>query len=130
MPRSAKTDAAVLGLRRSAAIAMMQATDFGNLYDVARLGKFDRSEVRRILVERKMGASVVIVLKVARQDAAKMAFAKDENMVQRLSADRANEALSEGILPRCAARSAPRRFPGRSRVAGMPDRMLSRSRRR
>ena len=39
---------------------MMQATDFGNLPDPARLRKLDGSDVRRILVEREMRASSVI----------------------------------------------------------------------
>jgi len=49
---------------------MMQATDFGNLHDPARLGELDGSDVRRILVEREMCASPVIVLEIAGQDAA------------------------------------------------------------
>ena len=58
------------GLRRPADVAMMQATDFGNLHDPARLGVRDGPGVRRILVEREMSASAVIVLEVAGQDAA------------------------------------------------------------
>jgi len=58
------------GLRRPADVAMMQATDFGNLHDPARLGELDGSDVRRILVEREMCASPVIVLEIAGQDAA------------------------------------------------------------
>src|SRR5437660_8610671 len=49
------------GLRRLAEVAVMQATDFGNLHDPARLGELDGPEVRRILVEREMSASPVIV---------------------------------------------------------------------
>ena len=59
------------GLRRPADVAMMQATDFGNLHDPARVGELDSPGVRRILVERKRSASAVIVLEVAGQDAAK-----------------------------------------------------------
>ncbi len=57
-------------LRRPADVAMMQATDFGNLHDPARVGELDGPGVRRILVEREMSASPVIVLEVAGQDAA------------------------------------------------------------
>ena len=41
------------GLRRLADVAVMQATDLGNLHDPARLGEFDRPNLRRILVERE-----------------------------------------------------------------------------
>jgi len=40
---------------------MMQATDFGNLHDSARVGELDWPEIRRILVEREMRARPVIV---------------------------------------------------------------------
>ena len=58
------------GLRRPADVAMKQATDFWNLHDPARLGELDGPDVRRILVEREVSASPVIVLEVASQDAA------------------------------------------------------------
>ena len=47
-------------LRRLADVAVMQATDFGNLHNPARLGELDGPDVRRILVEREMRASPVI----------------------------------------------------------------------
>src|SRR2546426_8674508 len=86
-------------LRRPADVAMMQATDFGNLHDPARGGELDGPGVRRILVERKMSASAVIVLEVAGQDAAEVAFAENENVIQTLAPDRTDEALGERILP-------------------------------
>lgn len=49
---------------------MMQTTDFGNLHDPARPGELDGPDVRRILVEREMSASPVIVVEIAGQDAA------------------------------------------------------------
>ena len=57
-------------LRRPADVAMMQATDFGNLHDPARLGELDGPDVRHIFVERVMSATPVIVLEVAGQDPA------------------------------------------------------------
>jgi hypothetical protein len=62
-------------------VAVMQATDLGNLHDPARLGEFDGPNVRRILAEREMCASPVIVEEVAGQDAAQVAFAENENVV-------------------------------------------------
>src|SRR5438093_9175670 len=55
------------GLRRLAEVAVMQATDFGNLHDPARCGELDGPDVRRILVEREMGARPVIVGEVCVQ---------------------------------------------------------------
>ena len=69
------------GLRRVADVAVMQATDFGNFHDPARLGKLDGPDVRRILVEREMRASPVIVGEVAGQDAAQVAFAENQNVI-------------------------------------------------
>src|SRR5437660_2704233 len=71
------------GLRRLAEVAVMQATDFGNLHDPARLGELDGPEVRRILVEREMRASPVIVGEVAGQNAAQVAFAENQNVSRR-----------------------------------------------
>ena len=88
------------GLRRLADVAVMQATDFGNFHDPARLRKLDGPAVGRILVEREMRASPVIVGEVAGQDAAQVAFAENQNVIQTLAADRADEPLREGILPR------------------------------
>jgi hypothetical protein len=79
---------------------MMQATDLGDLHDPARLGKLDGSAVRRIFGEREMRASPVIVREIAGQDAAQVRFAEDQNVIQTLAADRADEALRERILPR------------------------------
>src|SRR5437899_4957117 len=92
------------GLRRLAEVAVMEATDFGNLHDPARLGELDGPDVRRILVEREMRASPVVVGEVAGQDAAQMAFAENQNVVQTLAPDRADQPLREGILPRAVRR--------------------------
>src|SRR5947209_6476968 len=84
-------------LRRLADVAVMQATDFGNFHDPARLRKLDGPAVGRILVEREMRASPVIVGEVAGQDAAQVAFAENQNVIQTLAADRADEPLREGF---------------------------------
>ena len=76
------------GLRRVADVAVMQATDFGNFHDPARLGKLDGPAVRRILVEREMRASPVIVGEVAGQNAAQVAVAENQNVIQTLAPDR------------------------------------------
>jgi hypothetical protein len=78
---------------------MMQATDFANRHDRTRLGELDQPAARRILVEREMSASPVIVREVANQDAAQVPFAEDEHVIQTLPPDRADEPLREWILP-------------------------------
>src|SRR5882762_4267916 len=78
----------------------MQATDFENLHDPTCLGELDGPDVRRILVEREMRASPVIVGEVSGQDPAQVPFAKDDDMIETLAPDRADEPLREGVLPR------------------------------
>ena len=78
---------------------MMQATDFRNLDDPAGLGELDGPDVRCILFEREVSARPVIVREVARQGAAQVPFAEDEDVIQTLASDRADEPLGERILP-------------------------------
>jgi hypothetical protein len=78
---------------------MMQATDFGNLQDPARLGELEGPDVRRILVESEVRARLVMVAEVSGQDAAQVSFTEDENVIETLSPYRADEAFREGILP-------------------------------
>src|SRR3989454_9547642 len=54
--------------------------------------------------EREMRASRVIVGEVTGKDAAQVAFAENQNVIQTLAADRADESLREGILPRAVGR--------------------------
>jgi hypothetical protein len=83
---------------------MMQATDLGDLHDPARLGELDGSAVRRIFAEREMRARLMVIGEVVGQDAAQMSFAEDQNVIQTLAADRADEALRERVLPRTLRR--------------------------
>src|SRR5258708_12032881 len=88
------------GLRRLADVAVMQATDFGNLHDPAHLGELDGPDVRRILVEREMRASPMIVGEVAGQDAAQEAFAKNTNVIRTTPSDQAAQPPPQAYLPR------------------------------
>ena len=47
-----------------------------------------------------MGSGPVIILKIARQDAAQVTIVEDDDVIQTFAADRADEALDIGILPR------------------------------
>src|SRR5262245_1496729 len=88
------------GLRCSADVAMMQATDFGNRHDPARLGKLDRPDIRRILVEREMRSCTVIIREVRGENALQMPLAENDDMLEALAPDRADEPLGERVLPR------------------------------
>ena len=80
-------------------VAMVEATDFGNRDDPAEFRRLDWSSVGRILGEGKVRARPVIVREIAGQGAAQVAFAEDEDMIQTLLPDRADQPLCEGILP-------------------------------
>jgi hypothetical protein len=72
---------------------MMQATDFGHRDDRAELRPLDWPSVGCILVEREVSARPVIVGEVAGQGAAQVPFTKDEDMIQTLAPDRADEPI-------------------------------------
>ncbi len=75
----------------------MQATNFGNFHDPARLGELDGPDVRRILVEREMRASPVIVGEVAGQNAPQVALAENQNVIQTLAPNRAMSRSAKGF---------------------------------
>jgi hypothetical protein len=83
---------------------MVQAADFGKLHDPPRRGKLDRPEVGCVLVEREVGTRLMVVSGVSGQDAAEVTIAEDENVIQALAPDRADEPFREGILPRALRR--------------------------
>src|SRR5438034_7242611 len=61
-------------------------------------------EPNLILVEREVSTSPVVVREVASQGAAQVPFAEDEDVIQTLAPDRADEPLREGVLPRAVGR--------------------------
>jgi hypothetical protein len=86
-------------LRGLAEVAMVQSADFWTLHDLARRGELDGPELGCVLVEREVCATVMIVVDVARQNAAQVRLAKNENVIQTLAPDRTDQALGERILP-------------------------------
>src|SRR5262249_20097502 len=68
--------------------------------DPARAVELDWPDVRRILVEREMRASPMIVREIPDQDAAEVPFAQDQNVVQTLASDGADEPFGEAVPPR------------------------------
>jgi hypothetical protein len=83
---------------------MVQAADFGKLHDLPRGGDRDRPDVGGVLVEREMGARLMIVDEVTGQDAVEVSLVEDEHVIQALTPDRAEEPLCERVLPRTLRR--------------------------
>jgi hypothetical protein len=73
------------GLGCPAYVAMVQATNFGNLHDLTHLWPLDRPHIRRILLEPQVSSCPMVVHEVAGQDAVQVAFAQDEDMIQTLA---------------------------------------------
>src|SRR3989454_2743115 len=78
---------------------MVEATDLANRDALAEFGPLNWAAVGRILVEREVSARPVVVREVAGESAAQVPFAEDEDVIQTLAPDRADEPLREGILP-------------------------------
>ena len=83
---------------------MVEATDFANRDDPAEFRPLNWAAVGRILVEREVSTRPVVVREVASQGAAQVPFAKDEDVIQTLAPDGADEPLREGVLPRAVRR--------------------------
>ena len=72
---------------------MVEATDFPNRDDSAEFRPLNSPAVGRILVEREVSTRPVVVREVASQGAAQMSFAKDEDVIQTLAPDRADQPV-------------------------------------
>jgi hypothetical protein len=83
---------------------MVQATDFGDLNDPATFRRLNRPPVWCILIEREVSSGPMIVRDVAGQDAAQVLFTKDEDVIETLAPDGADEPLRERVLPRAVRR--------------------------
>jgi len=81
-------------------VAMVQATDLGQLDHHPGLWRRHRARVRGVLDEGQMGSGAVVVGEVACENPAKMALAKDDYVVETFAADGSDQALDEGVLPR------------------------------
>jgi hypothetical protein len=79
---------------------MMQATDFADWHDFAELGWLDRPAVRCIFGEGKVGSGAVVIREIASQDVTQVALAQDDDVVETVAANRADQAFGKRILPR------------------------------
>jgi hypothetical protein len=87
-------------------VAVVQAADFRPHHDAA--GRLDGAFRRRILAKREVRPRPLVVRHVGPKNSTEMPLIKDDDVVQTLAADRANDAFDVGILPgraRCRADS-------------------------
>jgi hypothetical protein len=80
----------------------VRAHDFGDWHDLPQLRPLDRSPFRRILGEGEVGPGAVVLLEVPGEDVSQVALAENHDVVETLSAERADQAFGEGILPRAS----------------------------
>src|SRR5207249_8574356 len=78
---------------------MVEATDFANRDDPPEFRPLNWAAVGRILVERQVSARLVVVRKVASQGTTQVLVAEDDDVIQTLAPDGADEPLREGVLP-------------------------------
>jgi hypothetical protein len=81
-------------------VAVVQTADFRLHHDAAR--RLDGAFHRRILAEREMRARPLVVRDIGPKDSTKMPFIEDDDVVQTLAADRADDAFNVGVPPRRA----------------------------
>jgi hypothetical protein len=67
---------------------MMQTADLEEGNNIACGGKLHATRPWAVLVEREMGSGVMMILKIAQQDAAQVTLAEDDNVIQTVAADR------------------------------------------
>src|SRR6266851_4303460 len=84
---------------------MMESADLGQRNDAAVLRWLDGARLRRILLEREMGARAVVVEEVAAQTTTEVSLVQDDDLVEQFAAEGANDAFGEGVLPGRAWRS-------------------------
>jgi hypothetical protein len=67
--------------RGSMLIAMMQTANLGEGNNIACGGKLHATRPWAVLVEREMRSGVMMILKIARQDAAQVMLVEDDNVI-------------------------------------------------
>ena len=79
---------------------MTQAADLWEGDNVAGRGRLHGPGLGAILSEREMRAASVVILKVCRQHTAQVTLIEDDDVIETFAADRADDALDTGVLPR------------------------------
>jgi hypothetical protein len=87
------------GLSGATFIAMMQAGDLREGDDLASGWRLSWARFGTILVEREMRPRPMIILNIGRQGAAQVTLIENDNVIETLVPNRANDPLDISILP-------------------------------
>jgi hypothetical protein len=81
-------------------VAVVESAEDGLDDDSALLGRLDAPLQRGVVRERLMRARGVVVVEVFGEDPDQVGLAEHDDVVEALSADRANDSLDERVLPK------------------------------
>ena len=97
--------------------------------DLSSLPVLDEARLRALLVQREMGSCRVVVSEVGAQEPLEMAVVVDDDVIEALAPNRADQAFDIGILPGVSAgRSGLLRWQGCAPGDGIQRHRLCRSR--
>ena len=82
----------------SSSVTMMQPADLRDCDDLPLLWRFDLSCIWRVPLQGLMRARIVIIVQVIPQDSAQLVFTDDDQMIETLSANRADDTSGIWIL--------------------------------
>src|SRR5712691_1521860 len=85
--------------RRATFVTMVETAHLREGDDIACGRKLYATRPWAVLVEREMRSGVMMILKIARQDAAQVTLVEDDNVIQTFAADRTDETLDVRVLP-------------------------------
>ena len=85
---------------------MVETTEEGQGDDAAVRRELDCARLGRILLEGEMNARPMVVPEVDSETTTKVPLVQDDDVVEKLAAEGANDAFGEGVLPGRAWRSA------------------------
>ncbi len=77
----------------------MQTTQMGKGEDVSLTGLLDAPSLWALLFQGEMGSRRVVVGKIGTEEAFQVAVVQDDDVIETLAPDRADQALDIGILP-------------------------------
>ena len=79
---------------------MMESSDLGERDDLSEISVVDRPPFWRVLLKCEMRPGAIVVARVRGEDPAEMPLVENDDVVQALSTQRANESLRKAVLPR------------------------------
>jgi len=90
------------------AVAVMDPAHLWMRDYVTQFGRLNRTAIRGVAMQRAMGSRSVVVRYVAPKHPQEMSFVEDDDVVEALPTDGADQTLAVGVLPgrsRCRQRS-------------------------